>query len=870
MVTMIELCNGIDDDCDGEIDENLILECGNNEGVSLDYYWYPWVCSSPECVDIDNDSYSVSGGECGEIDCNDNDLNIHPSAEEMCDNIDNDCDLDIDENIVRDCGCDCSSAKVLMVLDDFHHNEDLDDFYNIYDNLVALGVDVTKIDEPIDGLTWNQVKDYELLWFTNPGHPMDDIGSLDVIKQFYESGRPVVMQGDDLTRARGFDTKELEDFIGLKYLNNGKDKDYLVMFNNAIHPLLKHLAGRSIIYKNDDIDSTAVVSDEIEILARAELINQSSYNGSAIIVKDGTDKDKGILVLTLLTFNKIEPVEDALTFTANIINWLLTETKHCECGPNNGVCQKGKQECAAGQWSICNGADDPEIELCNGIDDDCDGEIDENLILECGNNEGVCDIGLKNCVNGAWGECSGLTGSNEVCDGLDNDCDGEIDENLTLVCGTDVGECSFGIKECINGAYGECFGDDSSEEICDSLDNDCDGTVDEDCDCVNGEIRQCGIGVGECLFSEQICIDGLWSECNSTQPVLELCDGFDNDCDGEIDENLTQQCGTDVGVCEFGESICVLGNWSECNLANLVDEQCNDNLDNDCDGYVDEGCGGGSSGGGGSKKKNKNIANEPKNDTKSGHFFMPKSSFRSSSDKKCLSKEPVIVDVEYPAKVDITDSKFNIIVKVLNPGECVLENIPLDIELEEGWGAKSLVIETLGGNEEAVVVFDAYSELCNYFEGEKELNDEEIYVKVSIPNEENKFSIPLEIPKVSTIINKDSIKNNKLDICFIVNEKNSEDLEIEFELSDRVDDLIIDYISPVVLSDKPVIKKIEYDIKITRKKEYKIRSYLFKGGKIFRNNYLVADYEKSVDLSEAELSRDWFSIVISKFKGVFN
>ena len=76
------------------------------------------------------------------------------------------------------------------------------------------------------------------------------------------------------------------------------------------------------------------------------------------------------------------------------------------------------------------------------------------------------------------------------------------------------------------------------------------------------------------------------SDCNPSQ---EICDGIDNDCDELIDENLTQQCGTsNVGVCKFGTQTCQNGNWKECiGSINSTTEIC-DQIDNDCDGQIDE------------------------------------------------------------------------------------------------------------------------------------------------------------------------------------------------------------------------------------------------------------------------------------------
>lgn len=175
----------------------------------------------------------------------------------------------------------------------------------------------------------------------------------------------------------------------------------------------------------------------------------------------------------------------------------------------------------------------------------------------------------------------------EVCDAIDNDCDGEVDE-IACVCTDEVacyggtpqtrgvGECHDGTRECANGEFfGACEGWRGSEpELCrDGLDNDCDAVEDEaNCEepCRDGETRSCWPGeaaqdgVGACQRGEQACLgdSGRWGACEGALlPEEEACDLLDNDCDGFTDE-----------VC--------------C----LEEELCGDGEDTDCDGEFDEGC----------------------------------------------------------------------------------------------------------------------------------------------------------------------------------------------------------------------------------------------------------------------------------------
>ena len=311
-----------------------------------------------------------------------------------------------------------------------------------------------------------------------------------------------------------------------------------------------------------DYDDFAVTVDISQNqLADAARGDKRSVGGiMEVFHPDGVPSDQGVPEL-------VAPVD-----TAGEVDGLQVE-----CG--NGVCLAGSEDCESCPadcgcfddyvcWEQkcclpqCIGEDCGDngcgvscgtVEVCDGEDNDCNGYVDEDLgTFLCGGT-GECElVEVSFCQYGELTyECSSSDtqkgASEEECDGLDNDCDGDIDEGLSYcceegevsVCGTNDGACKKGVKTCdAEMSWGDCGGDDHVGpvgELCNNKDDDCDGQVDEENpgggnECPLESLEgSCAVGMEKCLNGSMICGQVIF-------PTLEKCDGEDNDCDGEVDE----------------------------------------------------------------------------------------------------------------------------------------------------------------------------------------------------------------------------------------------------------------------------------------------------------------------------------------------
>ena len=672
------LCDGLDNDCDGQTDEDHEFDGGFAPSELGNFFKCQGFNELCEVQVTNEDPYEISGEvlfRCngGSMECSYEHVTGFEPVESLCDGVDNDCDGETDEVTDIDASTCPHQGVCEGKVSALCYNEKwLCDMTAVL-NHPDFQIEETRcdgLDNDCDGET-DEGLDYVSI-LEKRGCPGDC--SDPFCQQWHpdcpDSEHPDFDLNDRCPKGHNVGGTWTPDLnaMGWPILPGVCGYDPITGVTNV---LLNCVAYDS---DNNGVDDAAVFACRYEAM---EMVADPIYTeNESLFTEDGhwcdnLDNDCDGLVdaheQSASLIYSIEVTgsnpEDLLKTTCRALGECANEAE-AECVNGAWVCTYGGAIEVGTGGSCVNNPDAPDCvwteTACDGLDNDCDGDVDEGIFsveetaltaAGCA-QKGVCEDAVQAVCN--WqGEAPGIwscdysaafplgyheleDGDPALCDGLDNDCDGQIDENIsagpldpdyaliieaadclsqgickdtvTAICNPtaetdeDLWECTYPVEFDlatveIDGLF--------HEVKCDGLDNDCDGATDENLD-QDFDAPLSPKDESPCFFSgicegtmQWGCAQGEWT-CQGDpavgwEPEELSCDGVDNDCDGVTDEGLTDpgpagaNCpGYGIGVCESGLSAaCNNGVWS-ClydGVANYETTEVScDGLDNDCDG----------------------------------------------------------------------------------------------------------------------------------------------------------------------------------------------------------------------------------------------------------------------------------------------
>ncbi|MEC7983585.1 MAG: putative metal-binding motif-containing protein, partial [Myxococcota bacterium] len=585
-------------------------------------------------LDNDGDGFTV------EEDCNDNDANVSPSAEELCDGVDNNCDGTVDEDVTTTFYADSD--------DDGYGSADLTiQACEAPDGFVSGGTDCDDTDsnsypgaeELCDGLD-NDCdedidEDLDVDFFMDMDG--DGFGDSDNIVSGCSPDLGLSTIGGDCDDTDAsisplaneicdeIDNNcdgDIDEGVTSLFYADADDDNYGDPDNTieACEPTFGYVSNRDDC---DDIDSevnpNALEScDGIDNDCDGDIDEDGSYDGT-VWYADGDEDTYGDPDNTLVACNQ------PTGYVAN----------SDDCNDNNNFFYPGAPESCSGFDENCNGEVDEEGAVNATTwyaDDDGDGYGDANdTTTACNQPTGY----LTDSTDCNDGDDDAYPGATEYCDGEDNDCDGDIDESdaadsqtwYTDDDGDGYGDLSASTQSCEAPDSGVLNSDDcddtsnvinpEADEICDGEDNDCDGATDE-ADAIDEStwyedsdgdgfgaastlVIACNAPFGH-VADDTDCDDG-----NSTinPDADEVCDGDDNNCDGLIDDATATDSttwyvdydgdgyGSDtITMIACDQPSSFIDNNDDCDDTNssvyLASTEVCDGVDNDCNGVIDD------------------------------------------------------------------------------------------------------------------------------------------------------------------------------------------------------------------------------------------------------------------------------------------
>ena len=603
-----EVCNGMDDDCDGIVD---------NPGTDACQWWYK---------DMDGDGYGDADDTsclCGAEglytslvpgDCDDGNPAVNPGQVEVCNGLDDECN-----GIKDDEGAGGCTVFFVDLDKDGWGVENPSPLCYCKPTLNHIALKASDCDDGKAGVNPDAKETCSTSYDDDCNGNPNDEGALNCAAFYHDFDADGYGIADFKCLCNGAgnyiagNAKDCDDKKGA--VNPGANENCATAYDDDCDKDTNDLGatGCKTYYKDADGDKYGTADN------RCRCEPTGLYN--TLLSGDCNDSKKSVNPSVTEKCNTADDddcsgsLNDEGADGCNIFYWDADNdnygpdagNKKCYCIPYQNYRGTNTGDCDDNNPAANKGIDQ---EKCSTpFDDNCNDTNNELNAIGCitrwydKDGDGYGNPSAKECRCKAVGKFTAAnnkdcndnvkttySGAPEKCDGVDNDCDKKVDENY------DVGaSCSVGIGECKNTGKKVCKANGSGTkcsvtpkpkktEICDGNDNDCDGSVDESLGSTN-----CGKGV--CYHTQQNCINGVPKACDPLAGAnAEKCDGKDNNCNGSTDEGLgSTNCGK--GVCNHTQQNCVNGVSKACNaFAGASAEKC-DGKDNDCDGSVDESLG---------------------------------------------------------------------------------------------------------------------------------------------------------------------------------------------------------------------------------------------------------------------------------------